>query len=64
MNPPGFAWTVRLRQPMAGEDECQAKLVQAKPGFSGLPPAELDASASGSRMSTKPSYLACGQRKE
>ncbi len=29
---PGSAWTVRLRQPEAGEDEGQAKLVQTKPG--------------------------------
>jgi P pilus assembly chaperone PapD len=29
---PDFVWTVRLRQPSAGEDERQAKLVQAKPG--------------------------------
>ena len=30
--PPDFVWTVRLRRTAAGEDEYQAKLVQAKPG--------------------------------
>jgi hypothetical protein len=51
---PGFAWTVRLRQPTAGEDERQAKLVQANE--------KLPGKAASRHYTYRREYVKCGKK--